>query len=63
MTDRPKRSKRPYGTGLASTVALRLTEAERQELEALAAREGVSLSQYLRQHLLRERGKIVGPAR
>ena len=40
---------------------IRLTEADRRELRKLAKAEGLSMSEYVRKHLLRERGSIDRP--
>ena len=37
---------------------IRLTEADREELRKLAEAEGLTMSEYVRNHLLRERGSI-----
>lgn len=45
----------------SNLVRLRLTEADKAEIGRLAAAEGVSMSEYIRRHLLRERGSINRP--
>ena len=42
-------------------VQLRLTEADKAELQRLAASEGLSMSVYIRKHLLNERVTVDGP--
>lgn len=49
------RPKRAAGEGRAAVIALRVTEVERAEIEARAARSGLSLSDYCRRVLLKHR--------
>jgi len=44
-------------------LGLRLREGERAELERLARAEGLTLSEYVRTHLLNEIGTIARPSK
>lgn len=50
-----------YGAGRDQRIEFRLSESERDELLRMAEAEGLSLAEYLRAHLLRERGSIIRP--
>ena len=55
---------RPQVKGMdrVKLVSFRLNESERDELGRLAAAEGLSLSDYLREHLIRDQaGRIERP--
>ena len=44
-----------------SHVNMRLSEADKAELRNLAEAEGLSMSEYIRKHLLSERVQVIGP--
>ena len=52
---------RPTDAYKGEVLRLRLTESDKAEIARLAEVEGLTMSEYIRKHLLRERGSIDRP--
>jgi len=52
---------RPTDTPKKTQIQLRITEADKAELQRLAKAEGLSMSEYVRNHLLRESVSVDRP--
>ena len=52
---------RPNEAYKSEVLRLRITEADKREIARLAEAEGLTMSAYMRKHLLRERGSVDRP--
>ena len=52
---------RPTDAYKGEVLRLRLTESDKAEIARMAEAEGLTMSEYIRKHLLRERGSIDRP--
>lgn len=55
------KTERPTDAYKGEVLRLRLTESDKAEIARMAEAEGLTMSEYIRKHLLRERGSIDRP--